>query len=208
MKRILQLLLIVFFVSGIVASVHADYQGTIGTRFIISGSGFGNSKSTVYLMNGGQKVQVKVEAWSDSSITCLLTRTLPIGSHPLFVQPKGKAVSPVAAGNFVIMPLSIGQITPSDGAAGDVITLNGWYFSSKRPRVYFENPDTQQRKTCRVLSSSMDPETGSSTLQFVIPKWGLASYNLILINAVGQTTEEFPATYSISGRITNNGNVM
>jgi parallel beta-helix repeat protein len=192
MKRVLQFLLIAFFVSGIAASVHADYQGTIGTRFIISGSGFGSSKSTVYLMNGGQKVQAKVEAWSESSITCLWTRTLPIGSYPLFVQPKGKGVPPVASGNFVIVLPSIDQITPSEGAAGDVITLNGRYFSSKRPKIYFENPDTQQRKACRVLNALMNPQTGISTLQFVIPKWGLARYNLILINAVGQTLEEFP----------------
>jgi parallel beta-helix repeat protein len=192
MKKILQFLLIVLCVSGIVTSVRADYQGTIGTRFVISGSDFGNSKSTVYLINGGQKVQAKVEAWSDSSITCLWIRTLPIGSYPLFVQPRGKGVSPVAAGKFIIVPPSIDEITPGDGVAGDVITLNGWYFSNKRPKVYFENPDTQQRKSCRVLNSSMDSETGSSSLQFVIPKWGLARYNLILVNAVGQTMEEFP----------------
>ena len=206
MKRVLQFLLIVFFISGIVGSVHADYQGTIGTQFTIVGSGFGHSRSTVYLMNGGQKVQAKVAQWSDSSIICQWIKTLSPGSYPVFVQPKGKGISPIAAGHFTIMQPSIGQITPNDGAAGGVITLNGWYFSNKKPKVYFENPDTQERKTCRVLSSSMNPETGMSTLQFVIPKWGLPHYNLILINAIGQTVEEFPVTYSISGRVTYNGN--
>jgi parallel beta-helix repeat protein len=192
MKRILQFLLIALLLSGIVATVHADYQGTIGTRFIISGSGFGNSKSTVYLQNGDKKVLAKVETWSDSSITCLWTKKLPAGTYPLFVQPKGKGVSPVAVGNFTIMQPSIDEITPGGGAAGDVITVNGWYFTNKKPKVYFEDPDTHKRKSCKVSSSSMDPETGSSALQFVIPKWGLDSYNLILINAIGQTAAEFP----------------
>ena len=192
MKRILQSLLIALFLSGIVATAHADYQGTIGTRFIISGSGFGDSKPMVYLLNGSKKVQAKVEAWSDSSITCLWTKKLPTGTYPLFIQPKGKGVPPVAAGNFTIMQPSIDEITPDDGAAGDVITVNGWYFTNKKPKVYFEDPDTLKRKSCKVLSSSMDPETGSSTLQFVVPKWGLDSYNLILINAIGQTAAEFP----------------
>jgi hypothetical protein len=171
--------------------------GTIGTRFVIAGSGFGNSKPTVYLQNGNKKVLAKVETWSDSSITCLWTKKLPAGSYPLFVQPKGKGVSPVAAGNFTIMQPSIDEITPDDGAAGDVITVNGWYFTNKKPKVYFEDPDTHKRKSCKVLSSSMDPETGSSTLQFVIPKWGLDSYNLILINVIGQTAAEFPVDASL-----------
>jgi hypothetical protein len=90
----------------------------------------------------------------------------------------------------------IDDVTPNSGIAGDVITINGWYFTNKKPKVYLEDPNTHKKKSCKVISSSMDPLTGSSTLQFVIPKWGLDNYNLILINLIGQATVSFPYTLS------------
>jgi hypothetical protein len=200
MKRIIQFFFICILVFGIAASAHADYQGTIGTRFTINGSGFGYAKSKVYVLNRNKKVQAKIETWTDSSITCLWTSKISSGSYSAFVQPKGRGVYPIGVGNFTIMQPSINQITPNDGVAGNVITVNGWYFTNKKPKVYLQDPNTYKKKSCKIVSSFMDPITGSSSLQFVIPKWGLAKYNLILINAIGQVTAEFPSqcTYSIS----------
>jgi parallel beta-helix repeat protein len=205
MKKVLLYLFILTCLLGNTSLSYADYQGTIGTRFIISDSGFGNSKAKVYLLNGGKQVQAKVESWSDSSISCQWTKKISPGTYPLFVLPKGKGVSPISSGNFTIMQPSITEVTPNDGAAGDVITINGWYFTNKKPKVYLEDPNTYKRKSCKVKSFSMDSETGNSTLQFTIPKWGLTSYNLILINTIGQATVKFPFIGDISGKVTYNG---
>ena len=204
MKRAILFLLTISFVVGMLATAYADYQGTIGTRFTIGGESFGDSKSKVYLLNGTKKLQAKVESWSDSSITCLWTKKISPGTYPIFVQPKGKGVPPISAGNFTIMQPIIDEITPNNGIAGDTITINGWYFTNKKPKVYFEDPNTNKRKRCKVISCSMDPQTGSSTLQLVIPKWGLDNYNFILITTIGQATVKFPFQgnkTSISGTV-------
>lgn len=192
MKKILLYLFILSSIVWIAPSSYADYQGTIGTRFTIGGESFGDFKSKVYLLNGTKKAYAKVEYWSDTSITCLWTTKISPGTYPIFVQPKGKGVPPISAGNFTIMQPIIDEITPNNGIAGDTITINGWYFTNKKPKVYFEDPNTNKRKSCKVISFSMDPQTGSSTLQLVIPKWGLENYNLILISSISQTTKKFP----------------
>jgi len=204
MKKILLYLFILSSIVWIAPSSYADYQGTIGTRFTIGGESFGDFKSKVYLLNGTKKAYAKVEYWSDTSITCLWTTKISPGTYPIFVQPKGKGVPPISAGNFTIMQPIIDEITPNNGIAGDTITINGWYFTNKKPKVYFEDPNTNKRKSCKVISFSMDPQTGSSTLQLVIPKWGLENYNLILITTIGQATVKFPFQgnkTSISGTV-------
>jgi hypothetical protein len=199
MKKILFYLCVLIYILGCASLSYADYNGTIGTRFIINGTGFGNAKSNVYLQNGKNKVQAKIESWSDTSITCLWTNKMSPGTYPLFVLPKGKKVVPIFSGNFTIMKPVIDQATPNNVSAGIVITVNGWYFTNKKPNIYLEDPIKFKRKSCKVLYSLMDPLTGSSTLQFVIPKWGLPNYNLILINTIGQATLAFPhCSYSIS----------
>ena len=37
----------------------------------------------------------------------------------------------------------------------------------------------------------MDPETGVSSLQFVVPKLGSGDYNIILDNVIGETANTF-----------------
>ena len=189
MKKILLYLFILSSIVWIAPSSYADYQGTIGTRFTIGGESFGYSKSKVYLLNGNKKLQAKVESWSDSSITCLWPTKISPGTYPLFVQPKGKGVSPISSGNFTIMQPTIDQITPNNGIKGDTITIDGRYFTNKKPKVYLEDPSSLKRKSCKVLTSSMDPLTGVSTLQFLVPKLTLndfSEYNLILKNVIGE----------------------
>ena len=175
------------------ATAYADYQGTIGTRFTITGEDFGIDKPKVYVMAGDRKVMARVEMWSDTSITCLWTQKLSSGSYPLFVQPKGRGIAPIAAGNFTLMQPSIDEVTPSDGVTGEVITVNGWYFTNKKPKISFQDPYTYKKKKCKVLSVLMDDQTGNSSLQFIFPKVGAGSYNLILTNTIGQVTEQYPS---------------
>lgn len=189
MKKILLFLLTISFVFGILTTAYADYQGTIGTRFTITGEGFGNSKSKVYLLNGSKKVQAKVESWSDTSITYLWTNKISPGTYSLFVLPKGKGVAPISAGTLSIRNPIIDAVNPGSAAVNEIITIDGKYFSNKKPKIYLEDTVSLKRKSCKVLSFTMDAATGLSSLQFVVPKLALSDYNqydLILKNLIGE----------------------
>jgi hypothetical protein len=173
-------------------SLNFSFKGTIGTRFTINGSGFGYSKSKVYLQNGSKIIQAKVESWSDTAITCLWSKKVATGTYPLFVQPKGRGIAPISVGNFIIMQPTIDQVTPGSAVAGDIVTLYGWYFTNIKPKVYFEDPDKFKRKSCKVIRSSMDPITGRSSLQFVVPKMAYTTGSHILKNNIAEAKVPFP----------------
>jgi hypothetical protein len=186
MRKVFLLLLILSFVFGTVASAYANYDGTIGTRFTIEGSGFGTAKPKVYLQNGSQIVQAKVESYSDTSIICSWTKKISPGTYPLYVQPKGKGVAPISIGSFIIHAPNIDTVVPNNGLAGEIITVNGRFFTNKKPTVYLEDPVTLKRTKCKVNSFTMNPQTGESSLQFVVPKIGFNNHNVILKNSIAE----------------------
>jgi subtilisin family serine protease len=168
-----------------------NIQGTIGTRFTVYGSGFGTSKPTVYLANDTTAgTKAKVESCTDSSVTCLWTKILPPGRYSLYVQPKGAAALPM--GTFTIMNPSIETISPSSGVEGDIITVQGSFFTNKKPKIYVENRTTFTRTKCKVISYAMDSNTGYSYLTFQVPKKVISgTYNLILQNKIGEASGTF-----------------
>jgi hypothetical protein len=186
MKRIFFFLLTISFIGSMLATAHADYQGTIGTRYTISGAGFGSSKSKVYLLNGSKQVQAKVESWSDSSITCLWTTKMSPGTYSLFVLPKGKGVAPISVGTFSIKNPIIDSVIPWSASVNEIISIDGRYFSNKKPKLYLEDPISLKKISCKVNSFSMDQGTGKSALQFQVPKTGFNNHNIILQNQIGQ----------------------
>ncbi|MEW6571808.1 MAG: S8 family serine peptidase [Nitrospirota bacterium] len=165
--------------------------GTIGTRFTISGRGFGTQKPRVYLEDVAMtRKNAKVESWSDTFLTCLWTKKLHAGTYNLMVQPRGDA-SPISIGQFTVLNPLIQNVTPETGAPGDVITISGKYFSSNKPGIYIENAETFARKKCKVLSSTMDAQSGDSLLQFVIPDLSSGVYNILIKNKIGETRTVF-----------------
>jgi hypothetical protein len=80
------------------------------------------------------------------------------------------------------------------GTPGEGKTLSGNYFGTKKGKVYLEDQSTGQKKSCKVTSWSMDPDTGVSNLRFVLPKPkgyvpGVSTtYNLKVTNKVGTAT--------------------
>ncbi len=177
-----------------------NIQGTIGTRFTIYGSGFGTSKPTVFLANDTTPAtKAKVESYSDTSVTCLWTKILPPGNYSLYVQPKGAVASSV--GTFTIMNPSIDTISPVSGLAGDIITVQGRFFSNKKPKVYLENSTTFIRTNCKVISYTMDSNNGNSSLTFQVPKKATSgTYTLIIQNKIGEAYGTF--TVSTPGSAT------
>ena len=80
----------------------------------------------------------------------------------------------------------IDSVEPTSGSAGDTITIHGFFFGTKKGKV------TLDEKTCKVLSWTMDPTTGESEIDFVVPK-GLTSgtHELKVTNGVGTDTANF-----------------
>ncbi len=196
------LLFLLFAMAGISG---ADIEGTIGTRFTITDSGFGTKKPQVYIQYKKKpgvvrKVYAKVEQWSDNSITCLWTETLSAGTYNLFVKPNIAKANPIAEGTFNIMPPSIDEVTPDTLTPGATITINGQFFTNKKPTIYLVDLVSSKKKGCRVVNPTMDPETGASSLNFVVPKWGSGKYEIILQTLVSETSFRL---VSISGKVTD-----
>ena len=198
----LLLTLILFFVT--VRISEANFEGTIGTRFTITGSEFGIKKPKVYVEYEKRpgvikKINAKVEIWSETSIICLWTKQLPSGTYNLSVQPSIKGASPIAEGTFAIMNPLIDEVTPGIVGVfpdtipfGETITMTGRYFGRKKPIVYLKDLDSLKRKRCRVFNAAMDPATGASSLNFIVPRWRSNNYQIILQTRVGETSFSYP----------------
>jgi uncharacterized protein (TIGR03437 family) len=81
----------------------------------------------------------------------------------------------------------IDSVEPTSGSAGDQITINGFFFGTKKGKV------TLGGKRCKVVTWEMDPTTGESGIQFVVPK-GLNSgtHELkVTTTGVGSDTTNF-----------------
>jgi hypothetical protein len=172
-------------------------EGTIGTNFTITGSGFGTTKSFVYLeyqKNGVIKqAKPKITSWTDTSITGIWNITLSAGSYKMYVKPKAKGTSAIDVGTFTIKNPAIDEIAPNSCSIGEQNTISGKFFSSIKPKVYFQNTATLKKYSCKVNSFAMDPDTGDSSLQFSVPKvtdLDSGDYNLILQNKIGQATTQ------------------
>jgi hypothetical protein len=170
-------------------------EGTIGTNFTITGSGFGTTKSFVYLEyenNGAIKqAKPKITSWTDTSITGIWDKTLSAGSYKMYVKPKAKGTNAIDVGTFTIKNPAIDEIAPNSCSIGEQNTISGKFFSSTKPKVYFQNTATLKKYSCKVNSFAMDPDTGDSSLQFSVPKvtdLDSGDYTLILQNKIGQAT--------------------
>jgi hypothetical protein len=171
-----------------------NYEGTIGTRFTIQGEGFGDTKGEVYIEyekspGNIQKLKSKNENWNNVSITCLWTKKLSPGIYNLFVKPKNKGINPINVGTFNMKSPVIDSVSHNIAFSDATITIQGKYFSSKKPNIYIEDKSSAVRKKCKVTNSFMNPETGESSVQFVVPKLNFDSsnqFNITLQNIILQ----------------------
>jgi YVTN family beta-propeller protein len=156
-------------------------EGTIGTEMTVPGSGFGSTKGKVLAGN----VSVKILTWTDTSIRCLFSKSPPLDTYDVTIQPKG--ASPIVIENgFTVRAPEIDFTEPTGGSIGEEITVSGFFFGTKKGKVLLGG------KTCKVLRWTMDPTTGESEIQVLIPK-GLAPgpRELQVTNAVGADTTNF-----------------
>ncbi len=158
-------------------------EGTIGTELILAGSDFGAKKGKVLLAT----TSLKILEWSDGLIRCLLWKALQPGTYDITIRPQAKGSSSINIQNgYTVKAPEIDSVDPTSGSTGDEITMNGLFFGTKRGKV------TLGGKNCRILSWTMDPITGESEIQVVVPR-GLSTgtKELKVTNGVGVDTRDF-----------------
>ena len=158
--------------------------GTIGTEITITSSGFGTRKGKVLIAT----TSLKILDWSDGLIRCLLSRALPPDTYDLTIRPQARGSSPIIIENaFTVKAPEILSVDPSHGAQGAGSTIRGNFFGTKKGKV------TLGGKTCKVLRWTMDPTTGVSEIDFVVPKrLDPGTYELIVTTTkVGSDTADF-----------------
>ena len=157
-------------------------EGTIGTRITVLGSGYGAKKGKVLVGT----VALKILEWTDSSVRCQLMRPLFPGTYDVTIRPRG--ASPIMIeGRFIVKAPEIESVEPNTGSAGDAIKIKGEFFGTRKPKVSLGG------KNCKVLNWEMDPTTGQSAIQFIVPK-GLVpgTYELkVTTTGVGSDTVNF-----------------
>jgi hypothetical protein len=170
-------------VTAIPNLIISQNQGTIGTEFSITGSGFGTQRGRVLVGTASSKIM----QWTDDSIRCQLTRVLPAGAYDVTIKPQTKGSSPITISDgFTVEAPGIDSINPPSGLIGDEITICGLFFGPTKGKV------TLGGKSCRVSRWTMNSTTGESEIRFVVPK-GLSSgtRELKVTNGVGADTTGF-----------------
>jgi hypothetical protein len=165
-------------------------EGTIGTKTIITGSGFGARKGRI-LINGIPTMIAKGD-WGENQITCTITKPpLPVDvAHPVSVVVN-RVPMPVD-GTFTLKGLVLDELITSSGAYPNPIEVTGTFFGTRKGRVDLYNPATDKKKRLKVTDWEMNETTGVSNLTFVVPKPSRAfpagSYQLQVANKLGITT--------------------
>jgi len=151
-------------------------EGTIGTEMTILGSEFGAKKGKALVGNA----VLKILEWTDDSIRCQLTKALPPETYDVPIRPMTRGASQIVLQNaFTVKSPEIDSVEPTSGATGSEITINGYYFGTKKGKV------TLGKKTCKVLSWEMNSTTGQSTIRFAVPKGLIAGTNELKVTTTG-----------------------
>ena len=170
-------------------------EGTIGTRIIIDGSGFGDKKGKVLI--GGVAATIAKDDWSDTHITCTIKKPpMPVDvAHPVSVVVN--KVPRVLAESFTLRLPALDELSGTSGVYPDPIKVTGRFFGAKKGKVYLYNPATNKKKNLKVTDWRMNESTGISELTFDVPKpsksFPPGTYQLKISNKVGPatTTPEF-----------------
>lgn len=177
-------------ITGVVTTpVVAASEGTAGSNITITGFHFGETPGSVTFTPGGVKpkpVSLKVTSWTPTEIVGVISKDSVGGLHDLRVlrkEPKGAPVI-LADGAFTFAAPEIASLSPDSGVPGDTIAIYGSYFGTKKPLVSLIN-DTFVAK-CKVVSSSMDPDSGDGIIEFTVPaNLPAATYDVRVENAEG-----------------------
>lgn len=178
-------------------------EGTLGTQITLLGSDFGNDSPKVYTefqdpRTGEIRYKfLQVMQSMPTAIEALWTLKLPPGSYPVKVQPASSQGSPpITVGEFQVKAPEINSLEPLQAAPGSQVLIQGMFFGSRKPKVLLIPQEGGRQKRCRVLSHSMDPLTGQSSVECKIPKTRQGDYSLLLRNQIGEAQSGVTVTPS------------
>jgi hypothetical protein len=107
-------------------------RGVFGTEIVISGSGFGEGKPKVRLVEGAGEPgpKLRVLEHDEVRIVAMLRKGVQ-GAYSLAIQPKG-APAPVTGGRVDVMPPSVDWLDRSYARPGDEVVIYGAYFGDEK----------------------------------------------------------------------------
>ena len=165
-------------------------HGTIGTQVDITKlSNLGEKKPKVLI--GESKC--KVLTFTPTSVSCLLKKvkqTMGPGAYDVTIRPKGKSIEPIVLEDaFSIMAPSIIDIHPVSGFPRDPVTITGSFFGTEKIYVFMADGIGGKAKKSKVVSLTMDSNTGASTLVILVPKkLAPGLYDVTVKNKIGEDT--------------------
>lgn len=178
-------------------------EGTVGTQITLLGSEFGKNTPNVYTEFQDPKTaevrhkSLQILQSTPTAIEALWSPKLPPGSYPVKVQPSSpQGTPPITVGQFQLREPEIESLDPAQGTPGSQVTVQGMFFGTKKPKVLLIPQEGGRQKRCNILSHSMDPLTGQSSLVLKAPKTHEGEYLLVLRNQIGETQTNFTITSS------------
>jgi len=155
-------------------------EGTVGTLVTVSGAGFGVKQGEVLI--GEEKC--KVQAWSDSQITCEVHKPQAPGDYSLTVLRQGdkKPAEPLTFSYFTVQQP---KIYPGELAQdGVTVTVLGAFFGDKKGEVrlgYLESGAGGEV----VIEDAKIVDWSMEAIRFEIPAGLVGMFVLKVSNAVG-----------------------
>jgi hypothetical protein len=154
-------------------------EGTIGTEFTITGSGFGDSKPIVSV----GEANCTVLEWTDTAISAVLADTIPADTYDVSIKPgAGDDAAIVLQQAFTVMPPSIEPIAPVAIWDMDKLTIQGSFFGSEAGKVFVVDQNDQAEE-CQVLEWHME------SITFTIPEGLSEVYDIKIQNDVGSAAQ-------------------
>jgi hypothetical protein len=155
-------------------------EGTLGTTMVLEGPGFGSKKGKVLV--GG--LAAKVTEWIPGRISLTLSKVpASAGTYPVVIQPKdpkgAEAITELEG--FTLKGPEIEDLSANHGGLGQVITINGKFFGSKKGKVYLGG------KSCKVTSWIVNQAGGNDEIKFQVPKGVTGTQELHVSNRVGSS---------------------
>jgi hypothetical protein len=177
-------------------------EGTAWDEITIRGRFFGTKKGKVYLEyeDSGSPVRknCKVLSWAmdpasgEGEIVFVVPSMMPKVCD-VVVDPYGALPETEEMGGFSVKAPEIVSVAPNVGMIGNEITIHGYFFGTKKPKVYlgYNIKEKPKKKSCPLISwTVVDPSTGESDIVCKVPP-GLSEgiYDVIVTNSVGSDTE-------------------
>jgi len=154
-----------------VLSVDPD-EGTIGSRFTISGWGFGPDKPDVVVGRG----RCRILEWGATDIHCVLMKATRAGAVDIRIRSGGQTI--IRRDGFTVRAPMINPMAPTRIGRQRNMTVSGDFFGTERGQVRLIKD--RERLDCRVLDWAMD------SIRFVLPRGLVGVYDLSVSNSVGQ----------------------